>query len=88
MDLKYKRLIERRTSNVLDETPIMGFSKDKEKCAKQETLYIPLDSSDKQYCADNYSCWPPPVFIPLITVIEVSTVSVSPGISKVMDIVI
>ena len=29
------------------------------------------DDRDRQYYADNYSCCPPPLFIPTITLIEV-----------------
>lgn len=30
------------------------------------------DDAERQYYADRYTCWPPPLFIPLISVLEVS----------------
>lgn len=30
------------------------------------------DDVDRQYYADNYRCWPPPLFMPAITMLEVS----------------
>ena len=31
-----------------------------------------VDERDRQYYADHYTCWPPPIFIPAITLVEVS----------------
>ena len=32
-----------------------------------------VDERDRQYYADHYSCWPPPMFVPALTLIEVSS---------------
>ena len=39
---------------------------------RRNSKEILLIDPDKQYFADNYSCWPPPVFIPTVTFLEVS----------------
>ncbi len=30
-----------------------------------------IDIKDRHFCADHYICWPPPLFIPLVTILEI-----------------
>ena len=46
------------------------------KMVRRVARHFLTDELDRQYYADNYTCRPPPVFVPAITLIEVSKTAV------------
>ena len=44
-----------------------------------------VDERDRLYYADNYTCCPPPIFVPIVTLVEVSSSNFSTSLHYIPD---